>query len=145
MRVASLNLTASTISWKDTIGKWFNTQSDSSTVRQHGDALQRFFKKYVPATMDFIQPALLTNSSNSFATVSTSTVSDGLGSLTLEPQQLKLSEVHVVQSCCRILQVHVDKRTVYICTKFNMHDSKVRFLATILSMHFKKRRVVWLT
>lgn len=113
MRVASLNLTEGTVNWKDTVVKWFNTQSDSSTIRQHRDALQLFFNKYVPATMDFIQPALTTNSSISHATVSISTISGGIGSLSLKPQQLKLSEVHVIQSCCRILQVSLDDKTIY--------------------------------
>ena len=109
VRVALLKVPGTTVSWQDILTRWHNTQSDS-LVRRHRASVQALCDKYLPSTLELLQPALLSHRGRAeCAGLSTSTLVSGAGLCRLQSQDLRLSEVHVVQTLCTVLQVSLPR------------------------------------
>ena len=93
-----------TITWRDITRKWLNNLSEDLKPAVW-DILESLFEKYLPPTLQFISPALTEVGGLSGKEVDRSSSSLGAADPVIVPQELKLSVLHVVNSCCQILQV----------------------------------------
>ena len=101
-KVARIVLSQDTINWKDVVLKWLHGLRDSKSISW--DMFESLFNKYIPPALDFIAPALANTTTNDVSMEpSTLDINEKLSSL--EAQDLKLSEIHLINNCCSILQV----------------------------------------
>ena len=84
--------------------KWLTTWSHDQS-HDLTETLEGLFDKYIPLVIDFIGSALSGRSSHTSNTVSSVSVGDKLSREQIEPQDLVLSEVHLMNTCCQILKV----------------------------------------
>ncbi len=112
-RIATLDLSAGTVTGSEVISRWLGVQPDSSPFKQRAPAL---FDKYTPQVLEFIEPALSSSNSGECDIIQrTSSISlvNGVSVCRLQGQELRLSEVHLMQSLCRILEVCVGSEGCY--------------------------------
>jgi len=100
--VSTLCLSECTVSWCDIVTRWFNTQLQPLLVNNKA-MIHSLLEKYLPPTLEFIRPCLLGQEQSLSAAAVREADSRGL--LRLESQKLKLAKIHVVRTCCIILQV----------------------------------------
>ncbi len=67
------------------------------------EAIEVLFDKYIPPTFEFISAALLESEAEGGPEVKPSTVC--VDNTVVEAQELKLTRVHLINSCCKIFQV----------------------------------------
>ena len=93
-----------TIGWRDIALSWLASRSP-----HNADTIEALFEKYVPAVIEFLCPVLAgsipAKSADSVSSVSLS--EKACRSQWVEPQDLMLSEVHLVKQCCQILEVRM--------------------------------------
>ena len=90
-----------TISWNDVLIQWLHRMPDLKPTLW--DTVEDLFDKYLPLTLEFLSPVLSEHASGREAPeVSSTSVT---ATLTLEDQDLKLTKVQLINSCCRIFQV----------------------------------------
>ena len=102
-KVSKVVMSQNTISWRDIILKWLNSLSEDLKPVLW-DILEPLFEKYLPSTLQFISP-VLSGSAIYGGHSGSSTGSVGGADPIIVPQELKLSALHVVNSCCQILEV----------------------------------------
>ena len=75
--------------------------------RDYADTLEVLFNKYIPDVLEFIHPVLATSGSakKSEPPGSTVSMSERVCQSQLEPQDVMLSEVHLINTSCQILEV----------------------------------------
>lgn len=100
-KTARVVLSQDTISWKEVLLKWLHSLLDYRASLW--ETMEALFDRYLPLTLDFISPAL-EDGGPAMTGASSSTV-DSNAAATLQPQDLKLTQVQLVNSCCRIFQV----------------------------------------
>ena len=93
-----LCLSPSTVSWWDPVSRWLLTQP-----RERASDLEPHLQRLLPPCLEFLAPVLLGRETRS-TEVSTSSLSGGT-QLRLFPQDLRLHPVHLVTTCCTILEV----------------------------------------
>ena len=93
-----LCLSPSTVSWWDPVSRWLLTQP-----RERASDLEPHLQRLLPPCLEFLAPVLLRRETRS-TEVSTSSLSGGT-QLRLFPQDLRLHPVHLVTTCCTILEV----------------------------------------
>ena len=102
-------MSADTIGWRDITLSWLSGRSHDLA-----DTLELLFDKYIPQVVDFIRPVL----SNSVAVKTDSdsalSVGENVPHGLIEPQDLMLSEVHVANTCCQILEVRTIAESLYM-------------------------------
>ena len=97
--IGKIFMSSDTIGWREVTHSWLSSRS-----HEHNDTLESLFNKYIPQVVDFIRP-VLTNSTVT-KLISDSNVSiNKLSNCHVESQDLMLSEVHLMNTCCQILQV----------------------------------------
>ena len=107
-RVAPMIMSHDTISWKDVVLNWFHSIPEELRQKSHlWDTMEPLFNKYIPPTLDFLSPAL-TGLTADRDHVAHSPIPVGAGLLRMEPQELKLCRIHLVNSCCLIFQVSME-------------------------------------
>ena len=94
--------------------RWLTTWSHDKSHDQ-SETLEGLFYKYIPLVIDFIRPALSGQSSDTSDAVSSVNMSDKMSRDQIELQDLKLSEVHLINTCCQILQVSVATKVLLDC------------------------------
>ncbi len=107
-RIATLDLSVGTVTGSEVMSRWLGMQPSSSYFKQNAPALHILFDKYTPKVREFIQPALSGSSIGGCDVIQgTSSISlvNGVSVCRLQGQELRLSEVHLMQSLCRILEV----------------------------------------
>ncbi len=104
-KVATLNLSAGTVTGSEVISKWFNTLPDLSGLNLYRPALRTLFDKYTHKILDFIQPALTSGGHGNALNVSDVSLVSRVSGCGLQGQELRVSEVHIVQSLCTLLEV----------------------------------------
>lgn len=91
-----------------------------SRSHDNADTLEALFDKYIPPVIDFMGPVLTNSAINKTNDNSTVSVSEKMMTSHLESQELMLSEVHVMNTCCQVLEVRgcvVESTcTYYSCT-----------------------------
>ena len=81
---------------------WVTSQS----CCDHTDVLETLFDKYIPHVLEFLAPVLAnTTLAKSESSGSAVSVSERVSRSQVEPQDLMLSEVHLIKTCCQILEV----------------------------------------
>lgn len=91
-----LCLSPSAVSWWDSVSRWLLTQP-----AEVASSLEPLLQRLLPLCLEFLSPVLSTTSNSDKGEVSTST----LGAVQLHPQDLQLHPTHLVNSCCKILEV----------------------------------------
>lgn len=105
--VATLDLSLGTVTGSEVISRWFNTLPDSSLIKLFRPILQKLFDKFTRKVLDFIQPALTNSCQRDASSVSDASLVGGVSGCGLLGQELRVSEVHLVQSLCTLLEVGV--------------------------------------
>lgn len=114
-----------TISWREIVLKWLHSLPEQQHKSLLWDTIEPLFYKYIPPTLEFLSPAQAEPRADADG-VNNSTTSVAAGPLNIEYQELKLSPVHMVNSCCQILQVcmylcaHVPSQARSNCTEFQV-------------------------
>lgn len=98
--IGKVFMTSETIGWRDEMSSWLSSRS-----HDQADALEALFDKYIPQVIDFLRPVVATSGADTMESVSMITVSDRLSRNQIEEQDLRLSEVHLIKTCCQILEV----------------------------------------
>lgn len=97
-------MSSATISWRDVLLTWLTSQSQLQT-----DQTQALFDKYIPDVLEFLRPILATSSGliqkSEPGHESVVSVSEKVTRSQAEPQEVMLSEVHLIKTCCHILEV----------------------------------------
>lgn len=88
-----LCLSPSAVSWWDSVSRWLLTQP-----AEVASSLEPLLQRLLPLCLEFLGPVLSTKSSSDRGEVSTSAVQ-------LHSQHLQLHPTHLVNSCCKILEV----------------------------------------
>ena len=138
-------MSSDTISWRDILLSWLSPRSHDNV-----HAIEALLDKYIPDVIGFIRP-VLANSTPSIKSESDSSVSlsDKVSHSQVEPQELMLSEVHLIKTCCQILEVsqcvhyirppppptirvhtHTCKCTHYVHTYFSLSLFMQNFIRT---------------
>ena len=100
-KTACVALSQDTITWRDAGHKFLSTMPESRS-----DTIESLLDKYIPPTFEFISAALLESEADSEPETKPSAVGvDSMDTSAVEPQELKLTRVHLINSCCKILQV----------------------------------------
>lgn len=94
-----LCLSPSAVTWWDSVSRWLQTQPAEAAA-----SLEPLLKCLLPLCLEFLAPLLVTNS-NDGGDASAST----LGAIQLHPQGLQLHPTHLVNTCCKILEVSAIK------------------------------------
>ncbi len=116
-KAATLDLSAGTVTRSDIIRKWFNTLSDSSPLKLYRLALGKLFDKYISKIVDFLQPVLINGFHSNSPSESDVSLVSGVTGCTLQGQDLRMSEIHLMQSLCTMLEVSVTKICSYVKKK----------------------------
>ena len=95
-KVAKLCLSPDTITWRAVVQKWLHSQS-----KDHTEDIRAMFEKYIPKCLEFLAPVIRSEQWG----LGGSLVDCSPPGLELVPQDLQLSEVHLMTSCCAILEV----------------------------------------
>lgn len=103
-KTARVVLSQDSISWKDVLFHWLHS-SVPDYKTNIWETIKALFCNYLPPTLEFISPALLQDFHQAVTSVSTTSVGSNAAGTTLKPQELRVTPVQVVSSCCRILQV----------------------------------------
>ena len=97
-------MSSATISWRDVLLTWLTSQLQLQT-----DQTQALFDKYIPDVLEFLRPILATSSGliqkSEPGHESVVSVSEKVTRSQAEPQEVMLSEVHLIKTCCHILEV----------------------------------------
>ena len=102
-----------TISWREVVLKWLHCLPEQKDKFLLWDTMEPLFHRYIPPILEFLSPAL-TGLTVDVEALDNSMTCVAAGTLNIEHQELKLSPVHVVHSCCQILQVCVIYIYIYI-------------------------------
>lgn len=97
------------------------------------DFVEALFDKYIPPTFEFISPALQTDLNSRVAETEPSSVISIAGGkkLLVEAQDMKLTAVHLINTCCalfqvwRVWQIYVDLLTIMTLTNFSDHNARM--------------------
>ena len=100
--IGKIFMSSDTIGWRDITHNWLSSRSHDLT-----DTLKSLFNKYIPQVVDFIQPLLANNTVTKLVSNSSVSVNDKLSNCHVKSQDLMLSEVHLMNTCCQILEVSV--------------------------------------
>ena len=100
---------------------WLSSQSQSD----YTDTLEALFDKYIPDVLEFVRPVLSTSGlAKSETHGSAVSMSERVPHSQVEPQELMLSEVHLIKTCCQILEV--SQYYVFMCVPpLHMHTLKL--------------------
>lgn len=100
--IGKVFMSSDTIRWRDVSHSWLSGRSHDLT-----DTLESLFDKYIPQVVDFIRPVLANSAKTTSSNDSTVSMSDKVSHCVIESQDLLLSEVHLMNTCCQILEVRV--------------------------------------
>lgn len=89
-KIGKLCMSPGGITWREVVRRWLGSRGDRQPE------LWPLFQKYVAKCLNFLAPVVARTSGSS---------GEGAGPAGLEPQSLKLSEVHLASTLCNILQV----------------------------------------
>lgn len=98
--IGRIFMSSDTIGWRDITHSWLSSRSHDLT-----DTLESLLNKYIPQVVDFIRPVLANNTMTKLISDSNVSVNDTLSHCHIESQDLVLSEVHLMNICCQILEV----------------------------------------
>ena len=109
-----LCLSPSTVTWGDTVRRWLLKQPAETT-----SYLEPLMQRLLPPCLEFLAPILCADGreDRKGGGVSSQQSASSLGatqSVHLSPQVLKLHPIHLVTTCCRILEVSA-VISVFIC------------------------------
>ena len=102
-KTACVALSQDTITWRDVGLKFLNSLPDSKS--NLWDSIKALLDKYIPPTFEFISAALLESEDDGVHTKPSAVSIDNADASALEAQELKLTEVHLMNSCCKLFQV----------------------------------------
>ena len=81
---------------------WLASQPRSN----YTETLEALFDEYIPDVLEFLAPVLANDTlAKSESSKSAVSLSERVSHSQMEPQDLMLSEVHVIKTCCQILEV----------------------------------------
>ena len=100
--IGKIFMSSDTIGWRDITHSWLSNRSHDIT-----DTLESLFNKYIPPIVDFIRPVLANSAITKLISDSNVSVNDELSHCQIESQDLVLTEVHLMNTCCQILEVSV--------------------------------------
>ncbi len=99
-QMATLCMSPATISWRDVAYQWL-----LKWEKQQTESLQSLFDVFIPKCVEFLAPVLEGVAHEEVGSdVSVAPSRSGVGQR-LTGQELKLTEVHIIKTCCTILQV----------------------------------------
>lgn len=93
-------LSANTLGWKEKLLSWLNSRPHDIS-----STLEALFDKYIPRVVDFLRPVLAGSEVDDALSLSTVVMTDSVISDHIEPQDMMLSEVHLISTCCHVLEV----------------------------------------
>ena len=106
---------------------WLTSQSQPN----YTDTLGTLFDKYIPDVLEFVRPILSTSGLAKAETRGSSvSMSERVSHSQVEPQELMLSEVHLIKTCYQILEVgqyHIKHMFMCVCLPYTLSKITLAF------------------